>query len=161
MEHNLVSSSGNLVITTDHNSAYLLTTTAYSSATTGICADCQKDKRKHVPLKANTQDLIYKKLTSTDVLDVACVYLLYRGKRIVYIGQSRNFYSRIQNHKKTKDFTHFRCLRCHPQRLDYWEGKLIFEYKPEYNKRGINSREGTLVPLGVHDGKHRKLRGRW
>ena len=60
MEHNLVSSSGNLVITTDHNSAYLLTTTAYSSATTGICADCQKDKRKHVPSKANTQDLIYK-----------------------------------------------------------------------------------------------------
>ena len=83
-----------------------------------------------------------------------------RGKSIVYIGQSRNFYSRIQSHKKTKNFTHFRCLRCHPQRLDYWEGKLIFEYKPEYNKRGVNSREGTLVPLGVHDGKHRKLRAR-
>ena len=159
MEHNLVSSSGNLIITTDHNSSYLSTTTAYSSATTGIRADCKKDKRKHVSTKANSQDLIFKKLTSTDVLDVACVYLLYRGKRIVYIGQSRNFYSRIQNHKKTKDFTHFRCLRCHPRRLDYWEGKLIFEYKPEYNKRGINSREGTVVPFGVHNGKARKLRG--
>jgi hypothetical protein len=154
---NLECSSGNLTIDIGSDISF----TAHSSATTGSRQNCQKDKRSYVPTKANSQDLIFKKLTSTDVLDVACVYLLYRGKSIVYIGQSRNFYSRIQNHKKTKDFTHFRCLRCHPQRLDYWEGKLIFEYKPEYNKRGINSREGTLVPLGIHDGKHRKLRGRW
>jgi hypothetical protein len=157
---NLGTSSGNCIIALDSNKNYLLTTTAYTSATTRKQQCYKEDKRSFVSTEPNTQDLIHKNLTSVDALDVACVYLLYRGKSIVYIGQSRNFYSRIQSHKKTKNFTHFRCLRCHPQRLDYWEGKLIFEYKPEYNKRGVNSREGTLVPLGVHDGKHRKLRAR-
>ena len=151
----LVCSSGNLIISIGTD----IPCTTDTSATTSYRTNHKRDKRSYVPTKANSEQLIYKNLTSLDVLDVACVYLLFREYKVVYVGQSRNFYSRIQSHKKTKDFTHFRCLRCHPQRLDYWEGKLIFEYKPEYNKRGINSREGDAMPFGIYDGKPRKLRG--
>ena len=108
----------------------------------------------------NKHEVVFKKQNAVEILDVACVYLLLREGKVVYVGQSKNIYSRIQNHRRTKDFTHFRILRCHPARLNYWEGKLIFDYKPEYNKRGVDSREGKVIPFGTHTGGHRKLNRR-
>ena len=95
----------------------------------------------------NEHEVVFKKQNAVEILDVACVYLLLREGKVVYVGQSKSIYSRIQNHRRTKDFTHFRILRCHPARLNYWEGKLIFDYKPEYNKRGVDSREGIVLPF--------------
>jgi hypothetical protein len=66
------------------------------------------------------------------------VYLLLEatpeGGKVVYIGESINPLSRIGSHIKSKVFTSYRILKCHPKRRKYWEKVLIARYLPRYNK---------------------------
>ena len=165
---NLICSTGEIVISSAFASASTITNTyPYNLQMEASFRDSQLQQRKLVDKRwrprdpnpePNKHEVVFKKQNPVEILDVACVYLLLREGKVVYVGQSKNIYSRIQSHRSTKDFTHFRILRCHPVRLNYWEGKLIFDYKPEYNKRGVESREGVVVPFGTHTGSNRKLK---
>ena len=169
---NLICSTGEIVISSAFASASTVTNTyPYNLQMQTSFRDPQPilQKRKLVDKRLkpsdpnpepNKHEVVFKKQNAVEILDVACVYLLLREGKVVYVGQSKNIYSRIQSHRRTKDFTHFRILRCHPARLNYWEGKLIFDYKPEYNKRGVDSREGKVIPFGTHTCDYRKLNRR-
>tara|TARA_R100001460_G_scaffold3941_3_gene11488 strand:- start:3024 stop:4073 length:1050 start_codon:yes stop_codon:yes gene_type:complete len=79
----------------------------------------------------------HKKRIKVSDLQLAGIYLLYREKRIVYIGQSCDVRSRINAHKgkaSKKRFDEVRILKCRKNRRLYWESYLIKKYQPEYNK---------------------------
>jgi hypothetical protein len=71
------------------------------------------------------------------------VYLLFNQGEIIYIGQSKNSYSRIVTHMQDKIFDSFRILNCKQERLLYWETCLISKYKPKLNIKknfkGVNN----------------------
>tara|TARA_R100001129_G_C5238581_1_gene224803 strand:+ start:260 stop:841 length:582 start_codon:yes stop_codon:yes gene_type:complete len=72
------------------------------------------------------------------------VYLLAKEGSIVYVGQSKNPYARVHQHK-SKDFSHVRILHCREDRRTYWESVLIKKINPQYNKTLKKFRPG--VPL--------------
>ena len=79
----------------------------------------------------------HKKRISVSDLQLAGIYLLYRKKRIVYIGQSCDIRSRINSHKgkaSRKRFDEVRIIKCRKDRRLYWESYLIRKYQPEYNR---------------------------
>ena len=59
---------------------------------------------------------------------------------IVYVGESKNVYSRIGTHVKDskKRFDTVRILPCQEHRRKYWEAVLIDRYQPLFNSRGKN-----------------------
>ena len=63
-----------------------------------------------------------------------CVYILYNEDVIVYVGQSKNIYNRLNQHIRDKEFDRVRYLHCREDRKLYWEKVLIDRYKPIYNK---------------------------
>ena len=79
--------------------------------------------------------MIIKNLTS------GSVYFLFDGDRIVYVGQSVNFMSRIGSHKRDKTFTHCRVMFCLKRRMSYWESIFIKRYKPKYNRAGLERKK--------------------
>ena len=68
------------------------------------------------------------------------VYILFDGKEVVYVGQSRNHPNgRIQAHiKGSKVFDRFAIIKVEsdydPYVLNNSEASLIMQYKPKYNK---------------------------
>jgi len=64
------------------------------------------------------------------------VYVLFDERAVVYVGQSTNPYARVGSHTRDKEFTHFRILRCHRDRMKYWEAALIKKHRPQYNVVG-------------------------
>ena len=66
------------------------------------------------------------------------VYVLILGGIVVYVGESKNVYSRIGAHVKdsNKRFDSVRILPCQEHRRKYWEAVLIDRYQPLFNKTG-------------------------
>lgn len=64
------------------------------------------------------------------------VYILYKNNEIVYVGQTKQLFFRINNHSKTKDFDQFSYISCgsYQEMMDI-ETALILELQPKYNKR--------------------------
>ena len=69
-----------------------------------------------------------------DQLHRDCVYILYDDDEIVYVGQSKNVYNRLNQHIKDKEFDRVRYLHCRKDRKLYWEKVLTTRYQPKYNK---------------------------
>jgi len=75
------------------------------------------------------------------------VYFLLQGKRVVYIGQTKNIKGRMQAHKedKSKVFDNVRFIDGVPvDLLDFVEAYYINKVKPKYNislpmSAGVNS----------------------
>jgi len=64
-----------------------------------------------------------------------CVYKLFKGEDIVYIGQTKHgVYSRLVSHKKTKDFDSVFVMNVPTDDLNDIEATLILENMPKYNK---------------------------
>src|SRR5688572_5027538 len=61
-----------------------------------------------------------------------CIYFLFDGPDLVYIGQTRNMKWRIPNHFD-KVWTHVRWIPCERSKMFYWEKRLIKYFDPEYN----------------------------
>lgn len=84
------------------------------------------------------------------------IYFLKRHGEIVYVGQSKNYFSRISDHKKDKQFDSF-CLYqvLDPEYLDVYEFSFICLHKPEYNK--------SLPPtdFSLSDYQINKIEGGW
>ena len=75
---------------------------------------------------------------SIDVLCKPSVYLLYDQGELVYVGQSKTPSSRVLQHRRDKTFDSFKILRCRPERRMYWEDRLIYKFRPKYNKQIAN-----------------------
>lgn len=100
----------------------------------------------------------HKKRIKVSDLQLSGIYLLYRDKRIVYIGQSCDIRSRINAHKgkaSKKRFDEVRILKCRKDRRLYWESCLIRRYQPEYNrtykkpeKHGLQNPDFMSPPTG-------------
>ncbi len=62
------------------------------------------------------------------------IYFLIRGEEVVYVGQSKNCFTRICHHFGNKEFNKVILYPCKISELDYYEDFFIKKYKPEYNK---------------------------
>lgn len=68
----------------------------------------------------------------------ACIYALYDGNQLVYIGESMNVYSRIGRHvndgkKMFNNFSIFFMPKMSLKKLEGLEAHLILHYRPKYN----------------------------
>ena len=70
------------------------------------------------------------------------IYALYKNNKIVYIGKCKNHLSRVINHlnRNIVIFDYYSFVIVDSQdKMDKLEKKLIFKYKPKYNKTYIHS----------------------
>lgn len=68
----------------------------------------------------------------------SAVYILILEGVVVYVGESKNPYSRLGAHVKDtkKRFDTIRILPCAEHRRKYWEAVLIDRYQPLFNSKG-------------------------
>ena len=65
-----------------------------------------------------------------------CVYILWIGHEIVYVGQSLNVFKRLQSHKKQIKYTHASIMNLpNVQTMNDVEIALIKKHKPRFNKK--------------------------
>lgn len=76
------------------------------------------------------------------------VYFLVHKERVVYVGQSVNVLSRIQEHKKTKRFDWFTYVPCPAGDLDVLESLYIHFLRPDLNG-DLNGNNGPHAPLSL------------
>ena len=73
---------------------------------------------------------------------ICCIYFLIKNEEIVYIGQSVNGISRIQQHTD-KDFDSYFILETKKEYLNDLESHYIVKFNPIYNKRV------SYIPTGL------------
>lgn len=61
------------------------------------------------------------------------IYFLFDGDELVYIGQSKHGLTRIPEHIKAKEFTHYTWMNCPVDLLSNTEAYYIVQFKPKYN----------------------------
>jgi hypothetical protein len=71
------------------------------------------------------------------------IYFLRKSGSIVYIGQSVNVYSRVAQHRNTKDFDAVDFMPCDKSKLNEIEGFLIRLIMPPQNGYNPNTRSGA------------------
>lgn len=71
------------------------------------------------------------------------IYFLIKDGIIIYIGQSTRITKRIRDHKRDKDFDHYRVIACNESLLLQYEKRLIKYFKPRLNGVTGGKREGA------------------
>ena len=69
--------------------------------------------------------------------DILCgVYFLIKKGEVVYVGQSKQFYSRLMQHvhDDDKEFDSYTFIVCDPEEVNALERNYIKRFKPRYNK---------------------------
>lgn len=68
------------------------------------------------------------------------IYRLYKNDTIVYVGKTNNIFSRINNHKKDKDFDTYDYAILSDSEAHFYETYYINKHKPILNKdcKGIS-----------------------
>lgn len=66
------------------------------------------------------------------------VYFLFNEEKIVYVGMSKNIYSRVFTHDHAGRFDAFNFIRCPPEKCRDIEIYYIQKYKPTLNIVGID-----------------------
>lgn len=75
------------------------------------------------------------------------VYFLLLAGRIVYVGQSKNVWQRVMQHKASgRAFDSFCWQPCEPSKLDDLEAHCIRKYKPPYNSAKPSFRTVLNIP---------------
>lgn len=69
------------------------------------------------------------------------IYFLIDNEEIVYVGQSKDIYSRINTHTKHKVFDRFTYIKCPEEMLDTIETRYIKRLEPKLNR----NKDGRLV----------------
>lgn len=94
-------------------------------------------------------------LLSHEIIEVAIpwtrqigIYFLINTNKIVYVGQSKDIFSRISQHKD-KNFTDFVYINCLENQLDKLESIYIHFLQPVCN--GFASRKEKIAPLAFVD----------
>lgn len=80
-----------------------------------------------------------------------CVYFLLLSGRVVYVGQTKNGLSRIQQHRTRKgyikEFDSWAFIECEKDELDALEAKYILSMRPRFNVRRFKfSRKVSHAP---------------
>jgi len=101
---------------------------SFGSGLTRAVADKRPTKHKYKGGCKVRKDLYLNQLHRN------CVYILYDDDAIVYVGQSKNVYNRINQHIRDKEFDRVRYLYCREDRKLYCEKVLTTRYQPKYNK---------------------------
>lgn len=78
-----------------------------------------------------SEEIIHKK---KPVETLCGVYFLINNDEIVYVGQSVNIWSRLSQHKKDKEFSHFHWIPVQNSYLEIVENDYIIKFNPIYNK---------------------------
>ena len=80
------------------------------------------------------------------------IYFLISGDEVVYVGQSVNIYSRIQEHSKLKQFERYAYIHCSVEMLDKLESLYIHFLQPKLNGN-INSSDGKIknAPISLNE----------
>lgn len=73
---------------------------------------------------------------ATDIDDLAGIYFLVQGDRIIYVGQSANVYQRASAHRSSKDFDKIHIIQCPVEELRRLESLYIKRFNPELNRAG-------------------------
>ena len=83
-------------------------------------------------------------------IDTACgIYFLISEKRIVYVGQSTNVFSRVYTHLQTKQFDSYVYMPCEKDMLDKLESLYIHFLTPELNGNFHNGNK--IAPLSLNE----------
>lgn len=62
------------------------------------------------------------------------VYTLWLNEELVYIGRTIRLFSRIETHRRTKEFTHYSAYICDSElEMEVLESEMITKYQPVYN----------------------------
>lgn len=78
------------------------------------------------------------KYFSPEAIRLTGIYFLMVGKNIVYIGQTRDLFSRINAHLQSeKPFVKIRFIPCRVDLLNHYEKRWILRFKPFYNVAGL------------------------
>ena len=67
------------------------------------------------------------------VIATPCVYFLYDGDELVYVGKSNHGVFRVYQHLGSKRFTHYAIQNCDVEYMDELEQAYIKLYRPKYN----------------------------
>ena len=89
---------------------------------------------KAIPYDPKPDQTPHRKKWATGKIFRPCIYILFDGDEIVYVGQSKSPYSRLSSHQRDKHFNAVRLLPCLKHRMSYWEKKLIKKFSPKLNK---------------------------
>jgi len=117
--------------------------------------DCLKG---HEQLFIAAQSLTNKTLLSHEQIvngamkwDGFCgVYFLVKNRQVVYVGQSKNVFSRITKHTD-KDFDSVACVPCLAESLDVLESLYIHLLQPTLNGSTTGKRPMKLAPLRIDE----------
>jgi hypothetical protein len=74
------------------------------------------------------------------------VYFLIKDCEVIYVGQSVNIHSRIDEHDRVKDFDTFTYIECEKENLSYLEARYISKFKPKLN---YDSNGRLVLPLRI------------
>lgn len=72
------------------------------------------------------------KVNASKIYPGSGVYILRKGKIVVYVGMSRNVRSRVKSHT-VRDFDSVEVIKCGEEERCKLESRLIKKYKPKYN----------------------------
>lgn len=75
------------------------------------------------------------------------VYVLTKGRKVIYVGQTKQWPIRLNGHKQI-DFDGARLFECDPDSLLQYENRFMEIFKPQYNRTGKNARIHCLIPDG-------------
>lgn len=68
---------------------------------------------------------------------VSGVYFLFKRKKLLYVGQSRNVFSRVGTHARKVKFDSFTYLEYPLHLLSKYEQHYIAKFQPPLNKQGV------------------------
>lgn len=74
------------------------------------------------------------------------VYFLIKDCEVIYVGQSVNIHSRIDEHDRVKDFDTFTYIECEKENLSLLEARYISKFKPKLN---YDSKGRLVLPLRI------------
>jgi hypothetical protein len=78
---------------------------------------------------------------------VCGIYFLVRDKKIIYVGQSIDVFSRISTHRNDKEFDSIAYVPCEPSLLDKMESLYIHVLSPHLNGNMCNG--AKLAPIAL------------
>ena len=81
-------------------------------------------------------------------MDIRCgVYILFKNRKPVYVGQARCIAKRLANHVGKIDFDDYGVIECARQDLNEVENSVITLLAPPVNQRGGERERGVLRKL--------------
>jgi len=68
---------------------------------------------------------------------IHCVYFLFKAKRLVYIGSTKDLQNRISQHKSNwyRAYSEFRFIVCNAGDHKKYESRWIHKFTPKYNSQ--------------------------